>query len=334
MRKMLNTLTIALIFILTGSPVSAAITTTFNNADPADSYLSTPGNWDHGLPVGFEGIITTNANCGFMTLTNFVVTQIAGDISNGPFPYTGFTLNGGSWTMDGGSITCRAHTYSGGAVFTLNNGALTTANNSHITIQDSASQLIVNGGTINLDRNMYLKGGTFTINGGTIIQDTADTFGAPAWGSGTMNFNGGTITAGRFAFQVATFANFGGTTAGNVSFIDWGSGNYTSTGDRQRDDQIRIDFSPGVLMTMTMNTGARALDLTNDSTDNPTALPWPEALWNAGQLTYNGAGYTTLGTWAAVTSAGFGDGYAFAYNSGTGTLSLVKTALVGLFIVN
>lgn len=237
--------------------------------------------------------------------------------------------------MNGGSITCRAHTYKNGAVFTLNTGALTAQNNSPMTIDGSGSQLIVNGGTITADRGILVKGGgTLTVNGGTIASDTADAFGASALASGTMNFNGGTLTAGRFAFQPNTFVIFGGTTAGSVSFLDWGSGNYTNTGDRQKDDQIKIDFAPGTLMAMTMDNGARALDLTNDSVDNPTALPWAETLWNAGQLTYNGADYTMLGTWATVTSTGFGDGYAFAYNSGTGTLSFVKTALVGLFIVN
>lgn len=104
MKKLLSTLNIRLVLILAGSSASAAITTTFNDADPTDSYLSTPGNWDNGLPVGQEGLISINAKCGNSVLTNFVVTQTAGDIVAGGFPQTFITLDGGSWTMNGGSM--------------------------------------------------------------------------------------------------------------------------------------------------------------------------------------------------------------------------------------
>jgi hypothetical protein len=190
---------------------------------------------------------------------------------------------------------------------------------------NAASRLIVNGGVVNGTRGLVLVGGTNTINGGTV--DLAGPLGARAYqGSGAMELNGGTVSAERWVFKENTVATFGGSTAGSATFGDWGTGNYTSTGDRQQDNQISIDFRPGTLMTLTM-TAPRALDFTNDGTDNPVYATnaWAEALWETGRLTYNGTNYTTLGSWAEVTAEdGLETGVRFDFDSDTETLALVS----------
>ena len=293
---------------VSATPDESLITyTTFlgkNVSGAADNYLSTPENWDNGPPVGRLGAISTNANCGKNTMTNYVVTQTAGTVSQGSFPNLNFVMDGGSWTLNGGAISCRANTYQNGAVFTLNDGTITTRNNSRIAVDGSGSQLIVNGGTISADRGIVVvRGGTVTINGGTIDSDKADDFGASGFsGSGTMNFNGGTLTAGKFTFQGASLATFGGTTPGSATFDQFG-------GSRHSDGAINLDWLPGTQMS---------LSITN-ATNN-----WAEALWNNGQLTYNGDGINELSnTWAEVTAEdGLEEGVRFNYDSATKTLSL------------
>ena len=294
--------------------------TVFDDHSGVDSYLSTPENWTNGLPSAANpGTISMDAKTGLATMTDFVVTQTGGAITQGSYPYLTFDMSGGSWTMDGGSIYCRSHTYTNGAVFTLNNGTITTNNNSTITIW--GAQFIVNGGTLNPDRNVYLRGGgNFTINGGTVNQDTADAFGAPGYqGSGTMNFNSGTVTgagtydngvigpvvyentAGRFAFQGTTTATFGGTTAGSATFVDWGT-----SGDRHNDDVISIDFLSGTRMSLTMRENTRALVLGGTTMTDA----WAQALWDHDQLLYNGQSSTDLGglSWADASSSSVGLG--------------------------
>jgi hypothetical protein len=49
---------------------------------------------------------------------------------------------------------------------------------------------------------------------------------------------------------------------------------------------------------------------------------WAATQWAAGKLRYNGLGTAELGSWATVTSSGFGDGSKFVYDAGTNSLSL------------
>jgi hypothetical protein len=306
--------------VLAAGLIAPAIAqTTFDDGDATDSYIENALNWDNGAPSAANpGTISINARVGLGTITDWVVTQTGGAITQGSYPNLNFSMNGGSWTMDGGSFSQRGHTYANGATFTINNGSVTTGNNSTISIADS--QMIINGGTVNADRGIrYTGGGNLTMNDGIINADVADPFGGSGYqGSGTMNLNGGTITAGRLAFQGGSDkVTFGGTSAGSASFVDWGNG-----GDRQNDNNILIDFLSGSLMTLDMGSGTRALVLGGDT----QTVAWAEALWGTDQLLYNGDNSTTLGLdWAAVTSTGFGDGTYFDFTadgSFGGSLSL------------
>jgi hypothetical protein len=297
-----------------------AQTTDFTNASATDSFLSNAGNWSAGLPdASTPGTISVNANVGAATLTDFVVTQSAGDITLGSFPNTNFELSGAtaSWTMNGGTITVRSHNTLNGATFTLNNGKITNVNGNDVLV--NASTFIMNGGEIDNDEDILVRDGAIlTINGG--IVDTPQRFGMNTFGTAsTMNLNGGTITGGRFVFkQTGSVANFGVGSGGSATFADWGTGLYSNSGDRQEDNDILLNFLAGTNMTLSLSSAARALDFTNDSTNNPYGggIGWAQALWETDRLLYDGDDFTTLGLdWATVTSTGFGDGNYFDFTA-------------------
>jgi len=322
--------------------LNAHAQTVFDDGDATDSYIENALNWDNGAPSAVNpGMISINAKVGLGTITDWVVTQTAGSITQGSYPNLSLSMSGGSWTMNGGSFSQRAHTYSAGAVFTLNNGSITTVNNSVITVD--ASQMIVNGGTVTADRGVRtVGGGNFTMNGGTVNSDTADAFGPSGFaGNGTMNLNGGTLTAGRITFQSSSdSATLGGSTSGTASFINWGN---NDSSDRQNDNNIEINFLQGSQMTLAMGSGTRALVLGSvEQTD-----AWAEALWNTNQLLFNGVSSTGLGglTWSDATnsSVGLGNGEYFSFTpegSFGGSLSLAvipepsTLALVGIALLS
>ncbi len=297
------------------APVMAQ--TTFDDGDATDSYIENALNWDNGAPsAGNPGTISIDANVGSGTMTDFVVTQTAGNITAGSFPNTSLVMSGGSWTMNGGSFNQRSHSYTNGAIFTINNGTITTVNNSRISADGSGSQFIVNGGTVTADRAIRLtNGGNFTMNGGVVNSDVGDAmFFDGAGPSGSVNLNGGTLTGGRLAFQNSTTNSLtlGVNTAGSASFTDWGTGNGAgNNGDRQDDRQINLDFLTGTDMTLSLSATARELDL-DDDTVGDAGTHWAQALWENDQLLYNSQDFTTLGvSWADATnsSVGFGSEY-------------------------
>jgi hypothetical protein len=300
--------------IASGLCLSLSAQTVFDNGDATDSFIENAANWDNGAPSAANpGTISIDANVGLQTsqpMVDWVVTQTGGNITPGGFPNLAFVASGGSWTMDGGSMTQRSHSYSNGHVFTINNGSITTVNNS--TIQADDAQMVVNGGTVNADRGIRVTGGgNLTVNGGNIISDTNDAFGSAGFGgNGTLNFNGGTTTAGRLTFQGGSdLATFGGSSAGTASFTDWGA---DDNADRNNDNNITIDFLSGTGMTLSMGGATRALEIGG----NTATVAWAEELWNNDQLLFDGQSASDLTiAWsdASSSASGLGGGVYFDF---------------------
>lgn len=315
-------------FLFTNAVVAQ---TTFDDGDATDSYIENPLNWDNGAPSAVNpGTISIDANVGLGTMTDWVVTQTGGNITQGSFPNLSLTMSGGSWTMNGGSFSQRSQSFSNGAVFTINSGSVETKNNSAIVVDGSGSQYIINAGTVTADRGIRtVGGGNFTMNGGTLNSDVNDAFGGNGFsGNLNMNFNGGTLTGGRLTFQGGTDkATFGGSTAGSASFLDWG---VDDNSDRQDDDNIFIDFTAGAAVSLNMGSATRALIL---NTVTQTSA-WAEALWNAGQLIYTDGATIVSGAdpdasgWTIVSWADASDS---ATGFGTASSEYFDWADVGSF---
>lgn len=300
---------------------TASAATSFTNADVANSFISTEGNWSNGLPTAINpGTLAINGQySSAVTHTGYNVTHSAGLLS---LLGTGtLALSGGTWLMNGTA------TYSGRGIALTNSNAYTvdlgtgTANYSNNNVDmviSSSSTMLVTSGNIFGGRSLGVNGGTFTMNSsGTVSFNTTAYFGSnPLSGTGSiMNLNAGTITANRFALRSSAAINFGGSVAGSATFADWGTGLYTNTADRVQDNAFTLNFTPTTLMTLTLSSAARALDFTNNSINDPTGLAWAEALWGQNQLLYNGQSATALGLdWATVTTTGFGDGKAFDFD--------------------
>ena len=79
------------------------------------------------------------------------------------------------------------------------------------------------------------------------------------------------------------------------------------------------------MITLSM-TSPRALDFTNDGTNNPVHATnaWAEALWDEDQLLFNGSNSTQMGiAWTTATNiAGLGDFNRFVFDGIT--LSVVR----------
>ena len=313
---------------------AASAATAFNNADAANTYITNAGNWDDGLPTGGKQG-TINENAGYTSdeaLSGYDILHQAGTISRAAGNGGMVLQNNSTWVTNGAgasfSSNVRGIVVESGSSFSLVNGTIATESGRDTRSQNANSTLTVNGGSFSVGRNLIITdSGTFTISGGSMtVAGAAGSVGFA--NTGIMNFNGGTTTADRFVFKTGTTATFGGSSAGSATFNDWGTGNYTSNLDRQQDNQIIFDFLSGTGMTLTLSAAARALDLTNDSTDNPTTLAWAEALWNADQLMYNGQSASDLSlSWADATNSGvgLGDGSYFEFSqlgSFGGSLSL------------
>jgi len=275
--------------------------------------VSNAVNWDNGLPTsgGNPGTVAVDGTVpeAGSPITNYVVTQTAGAISNASF--TGNAQSGGEWNLNGGSYTTRALNLSNAAAYNVGGGFADLGNNNRDVVVVSASSFNVTSGNVNLGRHLLLNQSSFTISGGTLTGDTDTDLGTRAFNNtGTMNFNGGTVSVFRLDFSGSgTTASFGGTSAGSVTANSFLGAN------------VSLNFLTGTLMDLSFT----------DVAD------WAETQWDADSLLYNGQDSSSLGlSWNDVTTVGFGDGSFFEYDDGTNTLSLAvipEPAPVTLFLL-
>jgi fibronectin type 3 domain-containing protein len=292
------------------TPLAPAAPTTFTGS-VVGRVVSDSANWSNGLPIGQLGSIAVDATADSnMTLNGYSVLHADGVLSHSGL--NAVSLLNTSWVMDGVNATTstsfRGFSILGGSSFTLENGTIHTASGRDWSVSNAGASLTVNGGTLNLGRNLLLggtAGSSFTVNGGVINGNlTTSEIGARSFqgNAKTLNFNGGTTTAYRLDLAGAnTVFNFGGTSEGSLTATNFaaaiGSNSF-------------MNFLSGSLMTVALS----------------GADEWAAAQWAAGKLTYNGQGINELGSWANVTNPfiGLGGGSYWGFDSGTNTLTLIQ----------
>ena len=299
--------------------------TEFTNADATNSWISNPLNWSYGLPTGgLAGTIAIDAGYDSeISYDGYNVVHTNGTLSRANH-FSGLKLSAGTvWEMDGANakISSTRGINVTDATFILHQGTAELFDNNADSIINAGGAIVINSGTMDIGRYFYLNGGDLTVNGGSLTGIT-DMGSRNFHGGGTANLNGGTISA--------TYLTFGGTSPFNVNFDGTTAGSLTIEnfgGNRANTNNIDINFDPGTLMSMQLTNPVES-GVSGDGqlgwsvVGSETGLPWAEALWADGRLTYNGQDYTMLGDWATVTTTGFGDGSKFAYDSGTNTLSI------------
>jgi hypothetical protein len=213
--------------------------------------------------------------------------------------------SGTTWTTEGPGATTstgfRGFTVAGGSSFTLRRGTINTASGRDWSVTGAGSVITVHGGTINLGRSLLLtSGGRLVVNGG-VINGTPGSgdIGVSNIATGTLNFNGGTTTIHRIGLAGSNSTlNLGGSTTGSLTGTAF-TGTFGSNSV--------INFLPGSRMSLRIS----------------GADEWAAGLWAAADLTYNGQGVASLGSWAAVSAPnGLGPGVSFEYDSTTETLRL------------
>ncbi len=233
-----------------GSHVSnASAATVFTNADVANNFVSTAGNWDNGLPTGGNAG-TININAGYdssVVLDGYDVTHTGGNLTRSTGLGALSLGNGTTWVMNGATAATtntRGLSVLTGSQFTLEDGnADLTNNNTDTQTNGVGSTLIINGGAMTIGRDFIVRnGGVFTVYGGTlsgIDQILTQNFATAAGG---INFNGGSTTADNFQFDNpgGNTVTFGGSTVGSLSLLV-GLGNGAT-----------LNWLPGSLMSLTI----------------------------------------------------------------------------------
>jgi hypothetical protein len=190
---------------------SAALATTWTNADPADNFWTTPGNWGSGLPSAGVNAQIDNPDVNGPLITDGMDAQC--ERLKGP----GYSIPPGcELTITGGSLTF--HRYwrlgFGGATGTVNMSGGTIPNKCNYAVYMS------DGGTLNLSGGEVKSGlwipseldansaacCTLNMTGGTVnakaeeIPDSREiTIGTKGAGYGLVNLHGGTIVTETFA---------------------------------------------------------------------------------------------------------------------------------------
>jgi hypothetical protein len=267
--------------------------------------LSVPANWDAGLPAGKWGRVNFDATVDTtVTLNAWSALHTGGSLIQSGV--NALRLDSGTtWITEGQGATTstgfRGFTVAGGSTFTLRKGTINTASGRDWSVTGAGSVITVHGGTINLGRSLLLtSGGRLVVNGGVIsgIPGSGD-IGVTSIATGTLNFNGGTTTIHRIGLAGSNSAlNLGGSTTGSLTGTAF-TGTFGSNSV--------VNFLPGSRMSLRIS----------------GADEWAAGLWAAADLTYNGQGVASLGSWAAVTAPnGLGPGVSFQYDSTTETLRL------------
>lgn len=287
----------SLIIGLIALPLVAHSQTIFSGGD-----LDTAGNWNNNLPdtVGNTGTVNTNGSFDTsITGRQWVVNQGGGTITAGASTTVDF--DGGSWTLSGASSSWDID------MFDFSNFAVSIENGATFNQLSSGNSYLRTGSSFTIDstsqfvgsndanENFRLDGGVLSVNGGSMTEFSI------RGGSGTFNLDGGTVDMLR--------------NRGNLTLNLLSSGTFSVTDNR-------------ISVTQFWSAGSTASVTLDDD-------EWAEALWNAGDLHYDGQDNATLGTWTAVTTAGgLGGGASFSYDSGTETLTVIpepsSLGLIGL----
>lgn len=249
------------LFVLTATCVaatSATAQTTWTGADGAS--LTTAGNWSSGLPSLISTGTIPGATLGIIfnsSVTNWVVAQDGGTVSAASFRQ----FNGGSWTMNGGSMTVPSNlqlTTSNDTnhIFTVNTGGTLNATGTtqvSSTGTGRTATLNISGGVVNATSGFNVNsGGTVNLSNGTLTNNstlTINSGGSFSMTGGTRNgsvasvANSGTLLISAGSFTTAADRNLttnvggtttisGGTVSINASIGDSliGTGAYVFTG--------------------------------------------------------------------------------------------------------
>ena len=178
---------------------------------------------ESGLWTFYDGDLPEAAPDGAET---GVVT--GGVITGGNGLYGGVYADGGTFTMDGGTISGNTAAVNGGGVFIDKYAAFTMGNGT------------ISGNTAEYGGGVFVHDSEFTMNDGTISGNTAASGGGVNVDSSTFTMNSGTISGntaasggGVFVFD-DTFTMNGGTISGNVATSGGGvnvrGGTFTMTG--------------------------------------------------------------------------------------------------------
>lgn len=243
----LNPTASALYLNVTANPVTwtGAASNAWNTESPA-----APKNWT--LPDNSQADFITGDTVLFTNTANTFSVDITEDIAPGVVI---FSNTSNAYTIDslaGFGITSGSVNISGGGSVTIENSnsysGATTINAGTLTVNGSlsASPVILNAGTLNLNSTTALGTGALTINGGTIDSTAAGTFLAlnPAenWngnfsfpGTNDLDLGTGVVTLGGSGDRTATIT---GTlsvgelkTSGTQGFIKQGPGTLILTSD-------------------------------------------------------------------------------------------------------
>ena len=182
---------------------------------------------ESGLWTFYDGDLPEAAPDGAET---GVVT--GGVITGGNGLYGGVYADGGTFTMDGGTISGNTAAVNGGGVFIDKYAAFTMGNGT------------ISGNTAEYGGGVFVHDSEFTMNDGTISGNTAASGGGVNVDSSTFTMNSGTISGntaasggGVFVFD-DTFTMNGGTISGNVATSGGGvnvrGGTFTMTGGTRR----------------------------------------------------------------------------------------------------
>ena len=171
---------------------------------PADA----PENAETGTVTG--GVITGgNGLYGGVYADGGTFTMDGGTISGNTAEYGGGGVyaDGGTFTMDGGTISGNTAEYGGGGVyvsggtFTMNSGTIsgnTAADGGGVCVAWSGTFTmtdgIISGNTAEYGGGVYVSGRTFTMEGGTISGNTASKDGGGVYMDGTFTMKDGAIT--------------------------------------------------------------------------------------------------------------------------------------------
>lgn len=291
------------------SPTSNEVSITFD-ADAFNALISgdfqVVANWSKGvLPTDPQdpGIINYDVSDGTWSAnpaSGLSIKQTGGSVSRSNFGWQTFSamnyeITGGTFTAASWGLELKS-----GSNFTLSGGTFTVGD----ALNNNGSIFTMTGGTLNAKQLRATNGASYDFSGGTVNI---------SGGSGSFTNSSGTSVV-NFSGAIDFNANILGVSG--TQNITMGTGTGTINVDTLDIASLSINWIPGSEIALTAT----------NLLDSGVVTTW-EAIWNSGQMTYNGSDYTTLGNWSVVSAAdGLAPGAQFNFVSATGTLTLISPA--------